>query len=88
MNKLKWLKNDTFPIIPISYEREKGFSVRWLFFTFWTLDYIEFEFAFVCSSHWGIGLIGILPYLRWTITIPLKHIVRKKYFISLEQHRR
>lgn len=49
----------------------KNYSFEWMFFNFWTLDQVSFEFTLVISDHWGIGFIGLLPYLRWGITIPM-----------------
>ena len=74
--KQKWYNKNVFPLIPIleikkaDKHNTSGFSFRWLFFTFWSLDSLGFEVSFVISNHWGIGFIGILPYLRWVIAIP------------------
>lgn len=74
--KQKWYNRNVFPLIPIVSIRKadqhntSGFTFRWLFFTAWTLDAVEFEIAVTIDSHWGIGLKGILPYLRWCISIP------------------
>lgn len=72
----KWYKKQIFPLVPIIETRESDehntyhFSFRWLFITIWTLDSFEFEFSVVIDNHWGIGFVGILPYLRWVIAIP------------------
>ena len=72
----KWYNRNVFPLIPVinikkaNEHNTSGFTFRWLFFTFWSLNSFEFEFAFVASTHWGIGFIGILPYLRWVVAIP------------------
>ena len=74
--KEKWYNKNVFPLIPVinikkaSKHNTSGFNFKWLIFTFWSLDSFAFEFAIVADTHWGIGFIGILPYLRWTITIP------------------
>lgn len=75
-NSTKWYRNFKFPLIPIVIFRKASeydtgsFSVHWLFFQCWTLDSFEFELAIVASTHWGLGIIGILPYLRLVFTIP------------------
>lgn len=74
--KEKWYNKNVFPLIPVITTRKADkhntsrFTFRWLFFTIWTLDSFSFELAIVATTHWGIGLIGILPYLRWVVTIP------------------
>ena len=77
VERRKWYNGYKFPIVP-AIEIKKGdeystngFSFHWLFFKAWSLDCPEFELSIVCSSHWGIGVIGILPYLRWCICVPL-----------------
>ena len=47
-----------------------GFTFRWLFITLWTIDSPSFEIAIVADTHWGVGLVGLFPYLRWCISIP------------------
>jgi len=72
----KWYNKNVFPLIPVIEIRKpnkhntSSFSFRWLIFTFWTLDSFSFELSIVATSHWGIGVIGILPYLRWVVAIP------------------
>jgi hypothetical protein len=74
--KQKWYNNNAFPLIPVleikkaNEHNTSGFTFRWLVFTFWTLDSFSFELSIVATEHWGIGVIGILPYLRWVIAIP------------------
>jgi hypothetical protein len=74
--KQKWYNHKVFPLIPVITTKKaneynsSSFCFRWLFFTVWSLDTIQFEFAFVANTHWGIGFIGLLPYLRWVVTIP------------------
>ena len=74
--KEKWYNRNVFPLVPVITVRKankhntSSFTFRWLFFTIWTLDSFSFELAFVASTHWGIGLIGILPYVRWVVAIP------------------
>ncbi|HAH55793.1 MAG TPA: hypothetical protein DCM02_11085 [Flavobacterium sp.] len=72
----KWYNKQIFPLIPvidIKKENENntsGFSFRWLFFTFWSLDSFQFELSFNIDTHWGIGFTFLLPYLRGVIAIP------------------
>jgi hypothetical protein len=74
--EVKWYYNETFPILPIVRIRKAdkyntwSISIKWLFFTLWTLDTFQFELSIVFDTHWGIGIIGIMPYLRWCICIP------------------
>ena len=74
--KYRWYSSYKFPLIPRlelkkgNEHNTNGFSFRWLFITLWTLDAVQFEFAVVADTHWGIGFTGLLPYLRWTICIP------------------
>ena len=74
--KEKWYNRTIFPLIPVVDFRKAdqhnttSLSFRWLVLTFWTLDGFEFEISLVANTHWGIGVIGILPYLRWRLTIP------------------
>lgn len=78
-----WWNSYTFPLVPVLRLRKSvkpqdtydsgtttGFTFSWLFLTVWTLDNVHFELAIVADTHWGIGLTGILPYLRWKLTIP------------------
>ncbi len=78
-----WYNNPRFSLVPrIRFkcsEKPKGnwdsgitsrFHFDWLFLHIWTLDIPGFEIGFVADTHWGIGIVGILPYLRWTICIP------------------
>lgn len=73
----RWYEKDVFPLVPQLKTRKgdawntRGFTFKWLFLTAWTLDAPQFELTLVCSSHWGIGFIGVLPYLRWSLTIPM-----------------
>ncbi len=75
--KQKWYNNNVFPLIPVleikksDNHNTSGFTFRWLAFTFWSLDSFSFEISIVASAHWGFGVIGILPYLRWVVSIPL-----------------
>lgn len=72
----KWYKNSLFPLLPLLrlYKRDSrhssGFCFQWLFVKVWTLDHIEIELSFVCSTHWGIGITGIIPYLRFVFCLP------------------
>lgn len=72
----KWYNNHIFPLIPTlkikkaDEHNTSGFTFKWLFFTIWTLDSPSFEIAIVADTHWGIGFVGLFPYLRWVIAIP------------------
>ncbi len=74
--KEKWYNKNVFPLVPVitvskaNEYNTSGFTFRWLFFTVWTLDCFSFEFSVVATTHCGIGLIGIIPFLRWVIAIP------------------
>jgi len=76
MRKEKWYNKNIFPLVPVLEVKKadehntSGFTFRWLFITLWTLDSVQFEFAIVVDTHWGLGIVGILPYLRWVIAIP------------------
>lgn len=52
----------------------KRFLFNWIFFKAWSLPHVTFEVALVVDTFWGIGVIGLLPYLRWAIAIPLPHM--------------
>jgi hypothetical protein len=75
--KDKWYNNCKFPLIPrleirkANEHNTKGFTFNWLFFTVWSLDSFSFEVSLVCTGHWGLGVIGIFPYLRWAVTLPM-----------------
>jgi len=90
--KEKWYNMNIFPLVPVVQIKEKdqhnttGFSFRWLFFTFWSLDSFGFEFAFVLDTHWGMGFIGVLPYLRWVICIPCPEKI--SIFVSRKLNRK
>lgn len=77
--KRKWYNGYTFPLVPVIQKRKaddhntSSFSFHWLIFKFWTLDAVDFELSLVLSFHWGFGVIGILPYLRWAIAIPFPY---------------
>ena len=88
----KWYKRHIFPLLPIIEVREENeyntwnFTFRWLFITIWTIDSFCFEFTLVADEHWGLGIIGLFPYFRWSLTIPCpvsfgmwmqKHLWRK-----------
>lgn len=72
----KWWNKSIFPLIPvIEYKKKDKYntsfiSLRWLFFTFWTLDSASVEVAFTIDTHWGVGVTFLLPYLRGAVTIP------------------
>lgn len=88
----KWYKRNIFPLVPIVECRKadqyntSNFSFRWLFFTIWSRDSFDFELSIVLDTHWGLGVIGMFPYLRWCVAIPCppkftywkyKHLDRK-----------
>jgi hypothetical protein len=79
LRKRKWYNHDKFPLLPRLEIRKAnkhntwGFTFHWLFFTAWSLDSFSLEVALICSTHWGIGVIGIFPYLRWAVTIPIPY---------------
>lgn len=72
----KWYNKNIFPLVPIleiaksDEHNTSGFTFKWMFITLWTLDTPSVEVAVVADTHWGIGVVGILPYLRWVFTIP------------------
>jgi hypothetical protein len=72
----KWYNHYRFPLIPVVETRKadkyntKNISFTWMFLKFWVLDCFEFEIAFTLTSHWGIGIAMILPYLRIVFAIP------------------
>lgn len=74
--KQRWYNKNVFPLIPLlevkkaNEHNTSGFTFRWLFITVWTLDSVQFELALNADTHWGIGLKGLLPFLRWVIAIP------------------
>ena len=90
--KEKWYNKNVFPLVPVITVRESNehntsnFTFRWLFFTFWSLDAFQFELAFNISTHWGIGITFLLPYLRGCIGIPCPE--RLGIFIDRKLHRR
>lgn len=74
--KKKWYRNEVFPLLPIlsikksDYHNTSGFTFHWLFLKLWSLDAFTFELAFNISTHWGIGITAIVPYLRIVFCIP------------------
>lgn len=65
-----------FPLIPEYGTRPggqhntKSWWFNWLIFRLWSMDSFNFEVTFVISEHWGIGFVGMLPYVRWVACIP------------------
>lgn len=47
-----------------------SFSLNLGILKIWSLTHCSFEMGVVCDTHWGIGAIGIFPYLRWVLAIP------------------
>ena len=74
--KEKWYNRNIFPLVPVitikksDEHNTSGFTFRWLFFTFWSLNSFQFELSFNIDTHWGIGITFLLPYLRGVIAIP------------------
>jgi hypothetical protein len=74
--KEKWYNRNIFPLVPVitikkaDEHNTSGFTFRWLFFTFWSLDAFQFELSFNIDTHWGVGITFLLPYLRGVIAIP------------------
>jgi hypothetical protein len=74
--KPKWYKHPKFSLLPVltikqaNEHNTRGFQFDWLFVRLWSLDAFNFEFTIVADTHWGLGFVGILPYLRWTCCIP------------------
>lgn len=74
--KQKWYNKNIFPLVPVLEIRKadehntSSFTFRWMFLTVWTLDTPQFEVTVVADTHWGLGIIGLFPYLRWVFTIP------------------
>ena len=95
----KWYSQPQFPIVPVLNIRKpvaprnewdsgtpKGFSFSWLFVKVWSLEHPSIELAACIDTHWGIGILGQIPYLRWVVSIPCppsiadwvtKHLNRK-----------
>ena len=78
-----WYNDPAFPLVPVLKVRKPvkpagewdsgtchGFTLSWLGLAVWTLEHPSFELAIVADFHWGVGVTGILPYLRWKVTIP------------------
>jgi hypothetical protein len=88
----KWYCSYKFPLLPIITIREKDnyntkhFSFHWLFIKVWTIDTFSFEFCFAMTSHWGIGFIGLLPYLRWAVAIPIPFKISEFIGRKLNRH--
>ena len=72
----RWYTNEQFPLLPIftpkpaNEHNTASFYFSWLGLRLWAMDSPSFEIALVANTHWGVGLIGQLPYLRWVACIP------------------
>lgn len=72
----KWYNHNKFSLIPVLHlikadlHSTSRFNFRWLFLEMWSRDSFDFELAFVISTHWGIGITMLLPYLRIKFTVP------------------
>lgn len=83
--KHKWYKGYKFPLIPVleidhrDEERDQipGFYFHWLFIRIWTLFHIQFEIGLTLSTHWGVGVIMLLPYLRIVFCIPCPYWIER-----------
>ncbi len=90
--KKRWYSSDIFPLVPVITTRRanehntSSFSFKWLFFTVWSLDAFEFEVTVVCDAHWGIGVVGVFPYIRWVVCIPCPY--RLQYWVQRNLWRR
>tara|TARA_B110000971_G_C19837607_1_gene421030 strand:- start:76 stop:435 length:360 start_codon:yes stop_codon:yes gene_type:complete len=88
----KWYNSDRFPILPnirvkkADFHNTSSFSFRWIFINMWILDGPNFEVGIVASSHWGIGFLFLLPYLRLAITIP--YPAKLEYWVSRNFNRK
>lgn len=91
--KEKWYNKNIFPLVPVleiksrDGEQKKGFVFRWMFLTVWDLDFPSFEVSVVADTHWGLGIIGILPYLRWVFTIPCPEKVSTWVYRNLNRNK-
>lgn len=87
----KWYNRNIFPLVPVLEIRKadehntSNFTFRWMFLTLWTLDVPSIEVAVVADTHWGFGVIGILPYLRWVFTIPCPEKVSMRIHKNLSR---
>lgn len=83
LNSEPWYKKASFPLLPILKIKEgneyntPGFTFTWMGLQLWSLDSVEFELSIVISEHWGAGFVGILPYLRWALTIPMPNKISR-----------
>ncbi len=74
----KWYQHEIFPLIPIFRIRKadsnfkEGFYIKWMLLELWSVDEVSFKISFVISDRWGIGFNGLLPFLRWSISFPIK----------------
>ncbi len=81
--KQTWYNSYEFPFVPelivkkANEHNSWGFQFNWLFLKIWTLDSFNFEFTIVASAHWGIGFIGIFPYLRWALCVPIPRPIER-----------
>ena len=72
----KWYNKNIFPLVPVievkkaNKHNTSGFTFRWLFITLWSLDSFQFELSLTADTHWGLGFKGMIPYLRWVVSIP------------------
>lgn len=91
-----WYRHSQFPLLPNwGYRRadkENTFSwfFNWMFLKLWSLDSFSISIQFHIEAHWGFGFAGIIPYLRWVISIPcppkLESWVRKKLWRKPKSH--
>lgn len=89
----KWYRDHRFSLLPTLEIRQpvaprnewdsgtpKGFSFKWLFIRMWSLKSAYLELSLVADTHWGIGIIGILPYLRWTLCVPMPPAIGERWY--------
>lgn len=77
----KWYNAYKFPLVPQLFTRPANeyntskFTFEWLFIKVWSMDSPSFEIGINCDTHFGIGITGMLPYLRFVLCIPLPNKV-------------
>ena len=77
------------PVITIKKANKhntSGFTFRWLFFTFWSLDAFQFQLSFNIDTHWGIGITFLLPYLVTQIHTSLSNNIQEHFIDHLNKY--
>lgn len=80
----RWWNDHRFPLVPRLRTHaavkpkdkwdsgiSRGFTFSWLFIKAWTLEHFSLSVEAVIDDHRGVGFVGVMPYLRWAITIPV-----------------